>query len=76
MAASTACRGKISVTVKRGKRKVYAKNLKVSKKCAFRKKTTLKRSKVKKAKRLSMTLRFKGNSAIGAAKRTYKVKVK
>lgn len=73
---SQGCRGKVSVTIKRGKRTIFAKRLKITGKCRFAKTLTLKRSKVKKARRLSMTLRFNGNSALAAARRSYKVKVR
>jgi hypothetical protein len=74
--ATQGCRGKISVTVKRGKRVIFSKTLAITKKCVYRKATTLKPSKVGKVRRLTMTLRFKGNAALAAARRSYKVKVK
>jgi hypothetical protein len=74
--AAQACRGKVSVAVKRGKHSILSKSLAINAKCTFAKTAVLARGKVRKARRLGLTLRFKGNSALGSARRSYKVKVR
>jgi hypothetical protein len=69
------CLGKLAVAVKRGRHAIFSKSVAVSVNCRFAKTVVLPRAKVGKASRLGMTLRFKGNPALGAARRSYKVKV-
>jgi hypothetical protein len=70
------CLGKLAVGIQRGKRTILSKSLAVSATCRFAKTLTLPRARVGKARRLGMTLRFKGNPALAASRRSYKVKVK
>jgi hypothetical protein len=74
--APQGCLGKLAVGIQRGKRSIFSKSLAVSANCRFAKTFVLPRAKVGKARRLGMTLRFKGNPALAASRRSYKVKVK
>jgi hypothetical protein len=70
------CRGRVSVRFRRGRRAIGSKAITVNRSCAFRRKIVLARPKVKRARRLAMTVRFNGNAAVAPAKRTYQLPIK
>ena len=76
LSRSRGCRGTIRVRFKRGKRAIGAKTVKVTRKCAFRRKLLLAAFRVKAARQLGMTVRFNGNAAMAAAARTYVLPIK
>jgi hypothetical protein len=70
------CRGKLSVTLKRGRSKVGSGTLTIGSRCSFSRVLVLTRKRAKGARRLTLTLRFPGNAALGPAQRTYTLKVR
>jgi hypothetical protein len=70
------CQGKLAATVKRGHKSIAKRALKLSTACKYRTELTLKRSKVKKAKHLALTLSFPGNNSVGPATARYLLKIK
>jgi hypothetical protein len=70
------CNGTVKVSIARRKKVIASKTVKVRSTCKFGLKTKLKRSKVKRAKRLSVIFRFSGNDVLTPVKRTGSIKVK
>ncbi len=58
------CSGKVRVTLRRGKKIIARKTATVTDGCKFRVKGSLKRSRVKQAKRLKVRLAFRGNATL------------
>jgi hypothetical protein len=73
---ATGCNGKVKVTIKRGRKVVGSKTLRVRSTCAFALRGTLQRSKVKRAKRLVVTLLFRGNAVLSPARKAGSLKLK
>ena len=71
-----ACNGLMFITVKRGKTLITARTTKVDGKCRYAKTIKLARSKLKRAKFLTLTVRFGGNAYLAATGRNYKLKIK
>jgi hypothetical protein len=71
-----ACRGTVAVSVKRGRVVVLSRTSKVNRNCEFGFTAFVKTSKVKRAKKLAVRIRFKGNAALAAATKTSSVKVR
>ena len=77
-----ACQGRIKVTVKASPKKkstprtVKKTKVKVKKSCKYVKKIAIKRSKIGKAKKLRLILRFTGNDVIGKSTGKYAVRVR
>jgi hypothetical protein len=76
VSAAVGCRGSIVATVRRGKKRIAREKLPLSRTCRFRRVGVLSRKQVKRARKLSVTLRFSGNAAIAASTRAYKVKLR
>ena len=76
LSAGVGCRGSILATVRRGKKRIAREKLRLSKSCRFHRVGVLSRKKVRRARKLSVTLRFSGNAALAASTRTYKVKLR
>jgi hypothetical protein len=74
--AAVGCRGSILATVRRGKKRIAREKLPLSKSCRFHRVGVLSRKQVRRARKLSVTLRFSGNAALAASARTYKVKLR
>ena len=70
------CSGKVKITIKRGRKLLASKTVKVRASCVFMLKGTLKRSKVKRAKKLALSLTYGGNGVLTAVKRAGSLKVK
>jgi hypothetical protein len=73
---AAACKGRMSISVYKGKKRLAARKAKVSRKCGYKKTIKVKRSKVGKARKLKLKVAFKGNTALAPLSSTYKVKVK
>lgn len=71
-----ACNGTIALKVKKGKKPIATATAKVKSTCGYAKTIKISRSKIGKAKKLNLTVRFSGNAYLAAIERTYKVKVK
>jgi hypothetical protein len=71
-----ACNGTIALKVKKGKKPIAAGTAKVKSTCGYARTFRISRSKIGKAKKLNLTVRFNGNAYLAAVERTYKVKVK
>jgi hypothetical protein len=69
-----ACGGPLNVAIKNGKRTVSTARL-VLKTCAFGKTLTIKRAKLKKAKRVTVTLTLPSTATLTGATKTYTVKL-
>ena len=76
VSASAACSGTVQLTIKKGKTLLTARNATLSKKCAFTKTVSLTKSKVGKAKKLGITVRFQGNSLLKPSTKNLSVKIK
>ncbi len=76
VSAAQGCRGSIVATVRRGKKRIARKALPLSQSCRFHRVGVLGRKKVKRARKLGVTLRFAGNPALASVSRSYKVKVR
>jgi hypothetical protein len=76
VSGAAGCNGTVKVSVARRKKVIASKTVKVRSTCKFGLKTKLKRSKVKRAKRLSVIFRFRGNDVLTPVKRTGSIKVK
>jgi hypothetical protein len=74
--ASAACKGKMSISVYKGKKRLVGKKAKIRANCNYKKKIKVRRSRVGKAKKLKLKVAFKGNEALAPLSSTYKVKVK
>jgi hypothetical protein len=76
VAKAIGCTGKIKVTITRARKPVASKTVNVKKSCEFRFSATVARSKVKRAKKLAIRLRFTGNNALAARTKLASIKVK
>ena len=74
--AAEACRGKLAVQVKRRRTKVAARTIGLKPTCAFATNLRFAYTKLRGTRRLRLLLSFRGNTAIGAAKRTYTLRVR
>jgi hypothetical protein len=74
--AAAACKGTLKMTVKRGPLTIATKTISVRKTCAFGSSIAIKRAKVKRAKKLTVRLRFAGNTVLAPVTkvRTFTVK--
>jgi hypothetical protein len=70
------CSGKVKLTLKRGRKVLTSRTLTVRSSCAFALKGTLKRSKLKRAKKLTLTFTYSGNGVLAPVKKTGSLKVK
>jgi hypothetical protein len=70
------CSGKITIRIARGSKTLATKTVRVAKTCAYGLKINLKSSRVGRAKVLTATLRFRGNSLLKPRKKTAKLKIK
>jgi hypothetical protein len=71
-----ACDGTIILRVNKGKKLIAAHTTKVNSRCAYAKTIKISPSKIGKAKKLNLTVRFGGNAYLASTERTYKIKVK
>ncbi len=62
--AKAACTGTVLLTIKKDRTLLTARNAKLGRTCAFSKTISISRSKVGGAKKLSITVRFQGNSLL------------
>jgi hypothetical protein len=74
--ASSACGGRITLTLRRGKKLVARRTTTVNRRCRFSFTGTIKRSKVKKVKRMKARLAYAGNSALAPVARTGSIPVR
>jgi hypothetical protein len=58
---SRACKGKVTLTLKRGKRTLGTKKVKLNRKCDYRTTFRVRRSRIGSAKKLTVVVRFHGN---------------
>ena len=70
------CSGKVGVRIKRGKRAIGSKTIALSRRCVFSLALRITRARVLAARRLTMTVAFKGNVAVAPAKKTYRLPIK
>ena len=70
------CRGRVNLSVYKGKKRLTTSRTTVTKSCAYTKTVKVRRTKVGRAKRLKLKVAFKGNAALAALSSTYTVKVK
>lgn len=70
------CRGSLTVTLRRGLRVVATHKLAIGRRCTFGEVLVLSRAKVKGTRRFTLTVRFPGNVALGAALRNYALRVR
>lgn len=70
------CNGKVKVKVKVGRKVIATKTLKVRSTCAFALRGTLKRSKVKQAKKLGLAFSYSGNLVLTPIKKTGSLKLR
>jgi hypothetical protein len=70
------CRGKVGVRIKRGKRAIGSKTITLSRRCVFKRALRITRARVFAARRLRMTVAFKGNAAVAPAKKTDTLPIK
>ncbi|HYI19095.1 MAG TPA: hypothetical protein VD836_10325 [Solirubrobacteraceae bacterium] len=75
VSAAQGCRGSIVATVRRGKKRIARDTLPLSRSCRFHRVGVLSRKKVKRASKLRVTLRFRGNAALAGTSRSYTVKL-
>jgi hypothetical protein len=76
VSAADGCEGTVKVTLLRVKKVLTRKTATVTEKCAFRVKGSLKRSRVRKAKRLKVRFAFSGNAALTPLKDTGSIPVR
>jgi hypothetical protein len=76
LTAAQACKGQVFIRVLKGKKLLVARVAKVSSKCGYTKTIRIARSKVGKAKKLTLVIGFSGSSSVGASQKKYTVKVK
>ena len=70
------CSGKVGVRIKRGKRAIASKTITLSRRCVFIRALRIKRARVRAARKLTMTVTFKGNAALEPAEKTYRLPIK
>jgi hypothetical protein len=70
------CRGRVLLTIKRGKRTIAARNANVRSSCRFSKTATLSARAVGGARTLRVTVRYGGNAQLGVRIRTFTVRVR
>lgn len=73
---SDACKGRVNLSVYKGKKRLAASRATVESTCKYRKTVKVKRSKAGTAKSLKLKVAFKGNTVLAPLSSTYKVKVK
>jgi hypothetical protein len=73
---SAVCRGRVLLTIKRGKRTIAARNATVRRSCRFSKTATLRASAVGRARTLRVTVRYGGNAQLGVRTKTFSVRVR
>ena len=74
--APNGCKGKVTVSVKRGSKVLRAKKVDVRPKCGFNFKTALRRAKVDGARKLTVVAAFRGNSALAPTTRSHSIPVR
>ena len=70
------CSGRIAITIRRGRKRMTTKTVKVRSTCAFALKVNIKRSKVRRAKKLALTLTYGGNAVLARIRKAGSLKVK
>jgi len=75
LSAAQACTGKVAIRVSKGHKVLASTHTSLSKTCSYRKTVKIPRSKVGRAKRLSLRVAFAGNASVAATARTYKPKI-
>lgn len=70
------CSGKIKIAIRRARTLMTSKTVKVRSSCSFALRVKLKRSNVKKAKKLALTFTYSGNAVLAAIKKTGSIKVR
>jgi hypothetical protein len=75
LSRAKACRGKITVTLKRKKKTLQVRRTTLTRKCKYRVTFNVARSKVGSTKRLTVVVRFHGNSVLAATTNRFRVKV-
>jgi hypothetical protein len=73
---SDACKGRVNLSIYKGKKRLSAARATVKGSCKYRKTVKVKRSKAGAAKKLKLKVAFKGNSVLAPLSSTYNVKVK
>ena len=76
VSAAQGCRGTVTVTVRRGTKRIASRTVTVGANCAYRARFAIKARKVKQAKRLKVRHAFAGNNVLAAATRNASVRVK
>jgi photosystem II stability/assembly factor-like uncharacterized protein len=76
IAHSAACRGTMSLSIYKGKKRIGAKKTKVRSSCRYAKTVRARRSRVGRAKRIKLKVAFKGNAVLAPLSSTYSIKVK
>ena len=74
--SATACQGTVTLSVRKGKKSLVSKDTKLKSSCKYGKTLKVPASKVGKAKKLSLTVAFEGNTAVAPVASVYKIKVK
>lgn len=70
------CRGRVLLTIKRGKRTIAARNATVRRSCRFSKTARLSARAVGSARTLRVTVRYGGNAQLGVRTKTFSVRVR
>jgi hypothetical protein len=76
ISSAAGCKGKVRISIARGTKVLASKTVTVRSTCKFTLHTKLKRSKVKRARKLLVTIRFRGNDVLTSRTRRGSVKVK
>jgi hypothetical protein len=70
-----ACRGSLSLTLKRGKHRLQRRSARFDRRCRYRTTFKVRRSRIGNAKRLTVFVHFGGNRYLGSAADSFSVKV-
>jgi hypothetical protein len=73
--ATAACRGSLTVAVKRGARTVATARVKLTRDCRFARAIVLSRARAKRARRLRVALAYGGTDTLAPMRRAYTVKI-
>jgi hypothetical protein len=71
-----ACHGQVVFRVRKGKKLLVKRTTTLSRTCGYAKKIRLKRSKVARARKLTLEVAFAGNNMLAASDTKYSVRVK
>ena len=71
-----ACQGRIGIKIKRRRRTIATRSTSIDSRCAFRATIRVPASKLRRARRLGIVLRFPGNGVLAPAAKTYTVRIR